>query len=366
MKIQNQFLKAIPLALVFACFGGITSAQELAGQELPTLSSPLHAALYPEVMCAGCIVPHWDRGYLLHVEFDRDPAVVTMYDRVGKKVLEGRMAPPDAVKASVGATGATRAGGIVATGGGIMSDGSSQRFIVKSDSTGRVVQSVRIGDFYPHQVCEATDSTVWVLGFETLYRYDPNYRDVSDDERNVLRHYSFEKGLLGSFVSLGSISKSRDVSMQVALSHKTFLRCGKDRVAVLLGATGEYIEVDTSSERLTRWRVALAQPSGISEKISGFAVTEEERCFVGLSDFNDQDNMMTTGLYELKADSGTPVARLVPVAGTNTKYDPSKIAPDGAFLSLWGADGNELVMRRQGGGLGLSWARVTSSATVSN
>ena len=89
MKIRNQFLKAIPLALALACFGAVTNAQELSEQDLPTLSPALQAAQYPDVMCAGCIVPHWDCGYLLHVEFDRDPALVTMYDRVGKKVLEG-------------------------------------------------------------------------------------------------------------------------------------------------------------------------------------------------------------------------------------------------------------------------------------
>jgi hypothetical protein len=364
MKIRNRFLKAIPLALVFACFGGITSAQQTSEQDLPTLSPALHAARYPEVMCVGCIAPHWDQGYLVHEEFDRDPAVVTMYDRVGKKVLEARMVPGDAAKASVRAAGATRAGGILAIGGGIMTDGSSQRFVVKSDATGRVVQSVRIGDFYPHQACEATDSTVWVLGYETTYRYDPNYRDVSDEERNVLRHYSFEKGLLGSFISLGSISKSRSVSMQVSRPDKTFLRCGKVRVAVLLGATAEYIEIDPSTEKLSRWKIAL--PPGLGKKTSGFAVTEEGRSFVGLSDFSDQDNIRTTGLYELKADSGTPVATLLPVAGTITKYDPSKIAPDGTFFYLWGADGNDLVVQRQGDGWGLSWARVSASATASN
>jgi len=362
MKIRNQFLKAIPLALVFACFGGVTSPQELSEQDLPTLSPALHTALFPEVMCAGCIVPHWDSGYVLHVEIDTDPAVVTMYDRVGKKVLEGRIVPPDAVKASVGAAGATRTGGIVAIGGGIMTDGSSQRFIVKSDASGRVVQSVKIADFYPRQVCEATDSTVWVVGYETNYRHDPSYRDVSDEERNVLRHYSFEKGLHGSFVSLGSISKSRNVSMQISRPDKTFLRCGKDRVAVLLGATGEYLEIDTSTEKLSRWKVVL--PLGLGEKTSGFAVTEEGRSFVGLSDFSDQDNMRTTGLYELKADRGTPVATLVPIVGTITKYDPSKIAPDGTFFYLWGADGDELVMQRQGDGWGLSWARVSAPATM--
>jgi hypothetical protein len=362
MKIRYQFLKAIPLALVFACCGAVTSGQESSEQDLPTLSPPLHAALYPEVMCVHCVVPHWDRGYLVHEEFDRDPAVGTMYDRVGKKVLEARMVPPDAVQGSVRAAGATGAGGILAIGGGIMTDGSSQRFIVKSDAGGRVVQSVKIADFYPQQACEATDSTVWVLGYETTYRYDPNYRDVSDEERNVLRHYSFEKGLLGSFVSLGSISKSRNVSMQVSRPDKTFLSCGKDRVAVLLGATAEYIEIDTSTEKVTRWKVVL--PSGLGEKTSGFAVTEEGRSFVGLSDFSDQDNLRTTGLYELKADSGTSVATLVPVAGTITKYDPSKIAPDGTFFYLWGADGNELVMQRQGDGWGLSWAKVSAPTTM--
>jgi hypothetical protein len=67
---------------------GVSGAQQMAEQELPALSPALHAALYPEVMCAGCFVPRWDHGYLVHVEFDKDPAVVTMYDRVGKKVLE--------------------------------------------------------------------------------------------------------------------------------------------------------------------------------------------------------------------------------------------------------------------------------------
>jgi hypothetical protein len=363
MKIRNQFLKAIPLAVVFACFGGITSAQVLSEQELPTLSPPLHAALYPEVMCVGCVVPHWDHGYLVHEEFDRDPAVVTMYDRAGKKVLEARMVPLDAVKVSVRAAGATGAGGILAIGGGIMTDGSSQRFIVKSDASGRVVESMRIADFYPQQACEATDSTVWVLGYETLSRYDPNYRDVTDEERNVLRHYSFEKGLLGSFVSLGSISKSRDVSFQIAHPGKTFLRCSKDRVALLLGATAEYIEVDTSTGKLSRWRVGLSE---VGKKTIGFALTDEGRSFVGLSDYCDEGKARTAGLYELNANSGAPVATLIPVEGTVTKFDPNEITPDGTFQYLWGADGDDLVVQRQGDGWGLSWARVTASVTTSN
>jgi len=261
MKIRYQICEVVLIALLLMCFGTVTGAQQISEQELPTLSPPLHAALYPEVMCAGCIVPIWDGGYLLHVEIDRDPAVVTMYDKNGKKVLEARMEPADAVKVSIGSAGATRTGGIVAVGGGIMKDGSGQRFIVKSDPSGRTMQSVRIGDFYPRQVCEAADGTVWVLGYKSNYRYDPNYSDSPDADKNVLQHYSFEKGLLGSFVSLDSISKARDASLQISTPRKSFLRCGKDRVSDLLWPSAQYIEVDTSTEKITRWKVAL--PSGV-------------------------------------------------------------------------------------------------------
>jgi hypothetical protein len=51
-------------------------------------------------MCVNCIVSQWNRGYILHREVDKDPAMVTMYDRNGKKILEGRMGP-DAAKVSV-------------------------------------------------------------------------------------------------------------------------------------------------------------------------------------------------------------------------------------------------------------------------
>jgi hypothetical protein len=358
MKIRNQFLKAIPLALVFACFGAVTSGQELSKQDLPTLSPPLHAALYPEVMCVHCVVPHWDRSYLVHVEIDQDPAVVTMYDKNGKKVLEARMEPPDAAKASVRAAGTTRAGGIVAIGGGIMTDGSSQTFVVKSDPTERVMQSVRTADFYPQQVCEAEDSTVWVLG------YGSNNHVSAQADKNVLRHYSFEKGLLSSFVSLDSISKARDASLHVASSRKSFLTCSKDRVSVLFWSAAQYIEIDPATEKLTRWKVAASFRPG--EKASGFAVTDGGRRFLGLSNCCDQDKKITHGLYELKADAASSVATLLPVEGGVTKYGPDEIAPDGVFLYLWGADGNDLVVQRQGDGWGLSWARVSASVTTSN
>jgi hypothetical protein len=279
-----------------------------------------------------------------------------MYDRNGKKILEGRMGPPDAAKVSVLAAGATLAGGILGAGGGAMTDGSIQGFIAKTDLTGRTVQSLHTGRFSPHQVCEATDGTVWTLG------YDLDFRDSPDADKNVLRHYRFEKGLLGSFVSLDSISKSSDAILHIDSPRKSFLRCSKDRVSVLFWSAAQYIEVDASNGKLVRWNVAL--PPIVGGEANGFAVTEEERIFVSLRGFSERDNNVTHGLYELKAETGTSVATLIPVDGTLTTHDRNGIPPDETFDRLWGADGDELVVHRHGDGWGISWAKVLASPPI--
>jgi hypothetical protein len=75
--------------------------------------------------------------------------------------------------------------------------------------------------FSPHQVCEASDGSVWTLG------YALDYHDSPDADKNALRHYSFEKGLLEGLVPLDSISKSRDATLNVNSVGRSFLRCGR-------------------------------------------------------------------------------------------------------------------------------------------
>jgi hypothetical protein len=279
-----------------------------------------------------------------------------MYDRDGKKVLEARMEPPDAAKVSLSAAASTHAGGILAVGGGVMTDGSIQGFIAKTDLTGRTIQSLHTGRFSPHQVCEASDGSVWTLG------YALDYRDSPDADKNVLRHYSFEKGLLEGLVPLDSISKSRDATLNVNSVGRSFLRCGKDRVSIFFGAAAQYIEVDASNGKLARWNVALPPIGG--GKATGFAVTEAGRSFASLLSFSESDNTVTHGLYELRAKTGISVATLVPVDGTLTTHERGGVLPDETLDRLWGADGDELVVHRLGDGWGISWARVSASPST--
>ena len=352
MRIQYQFRDIVLAVFLLSCFAAGATAQESSQQQdLPTLSPGVHAALYPEV---AWFTARWDRGYILHLEIDKDPAVVTMYDRDGKKVLEARIGPPDAAKVSLVAAGATQAGGILVVGAGIMNDGSIQRFIAKTDLTGRIVQSLHTDRFLPRQVCEATDGTVWTLG------YDLDLCDSPDDaDRNVVRHYSFEEGLLERLVVLDSISKSSDAILNASSPEKSFLRCGKDRVLVFFGSPAQYIEVDASNGKLVRWNVALPPIAGA--KVNGFAVTEAGRIFVSLQGFSEPDSIVTHGLYELKAKTGTSVATLIPVSGTLTAYDRNGLPPDETFERLWGSDGDELLVHRYADGWGISWAKVSAS-----
>jgi len=69
MKIPYQFRELALTAFLSSCFTvGATAQQSSQPQDLPTLSPAVHSALYPEVMCVHCVVPQWDRGYILHLE----------------------------------------------------------------------------------------------------------------------------------------------------------------------------------------------------------------------------------------------------------------------------------------------------------
>lgn len=350
MPFQSAFNK-VTLAAVVLCSPLATNAQQVSqAQTIVTLSEPVRATLYPEIMCPHCIAPSWDRNYLFHLEIDKDPALVSMYDRDGMQMLEAHFKPPNAVSASVGAAGATRSGGILAVGGTAMNNGSIRKFIAKTDSTGHAVELITMGGaFTPRQICESPDGTIWVLG------YDLEFRESPDANKNVLRHYS-DKGMVASFIALDSIGSFPDSVSQIGNPGRSYLHCGQERVSVYLGPAGQYIEVDASSGRVARWNVDMS--SVVGSKTHGFAVTDEGRLFVAFANDPDPSGERKHGLYELKATPGSPIASLIAVDGTVTAFDSYKTVPDGTFLRLWGADGNSLVVSRKGDDQGLSWVRV--------
>jgi hypothetical protein len=98
MRIPYQFRDVVRAALLLSCLAKVATAQQSAQQlDLPTLSPAVHSALYPEVMCVHCIVPQWDRGYILHLEMTKNlrwSRCTTGMESKSSKHARSRRMPP--------------------------------------------------------------------------------------------------------------------------------------------------------------------------------------------------------------------------------------------------------------------------------
>jgi hypothetical protein len=153
----------------------------------------------------------------------------------------------------------------------------------------------------------------------------------------------------------------------VESAHESSLRCEKDRVSLLFWSAShsvaQYVVVNTYSQEVAHWRVIAPFAEA---KANGFAVTDDGEVFVSLTGWSDSESTMRHGLYKLQATPGKAAVTLIPVGGTVTAFkchDCGHALPDGTFLGLYGADGDELVVRRTGDGWGLAWAKVSMSVS---
>lgn len=330
------------VAMSLLCFSAGARAQDQPqGTEAGRISETLRAVSYPEVIYGGGFVPDWDHGYVIHHEIEinssPDAPMVVMYDASGKRVREGRIWPLGAGSVRIRRTAATRDGAILAVGWAVMQDGSIQHYIAKTDLAGRTVQSLRTGSFASEQICEAPDGTIWSLGQAVGSEGGPQH------DTNILRHYSFEKGLLHGFLPEDTVRAVLRSNRPWFNPFESFVRCGKDKISVYLNFTDEYAEVSSSSFELTRWK--LDEAAVQQGKASGLAVTEDGRVYASFSANGGSGPVGLTGLYQVEAQPGMPIARLLPVAGAVSVFDGSKPKPAGAFVRLWGADGNQLVVK---------------------
>lgn len=345
-QLRRALLSALVLMLVTTCVRGQEVVSRTAA-EGTRISESLRMVRFPVFEDHG-IMPDWDHGYFIDHDLELhsrpNAAVVVMYDDTGKRVREGRISPRGAGDVRIRRAATTHEGGILAGGGAIIQGGSISGFIAKTDLAGNTVQSVATGTFHPEQLCEAPDGTVWSLG----KAFSNDGAPVPDTE--VVRQYDFEKGLLHSFLPLTTVRAVLNSSEPWFSPFGSFLRCGKEKVSIYLEFTDEYAEIDNSSFALTRWR--LDQSAAQQRKANGLAVTDEGRVYASFSAHGAHGvsgPYGLTGLYQIKAEPGNPIARLLPVGGmvdVYRTYGQGGRVPPGALVRLWGADGNQLVVWR--------------------
>jgi len=299
--------------------------------------------------------PRWAQGFVAQFTEEGFSQDVVVCDRQGNQVSSAHIAIPGLgvipelrvyfLMAAV----PTMEGAVVVSGLAMTNPGRTF-FLAKTSSSGGIGSVIRTEGFQAGNVCEASDHTIWTLGS------DRDKEPKHDDNFTLVQHYSFEKGLLHGYLSKADSGLSDTNALGNGHPSAGLLVCGKDRISLYLNDTNEYVEIDPVTETLKRWKMdAKPLPKGM---LTGFAVTEKGRVYASLFEDwrTETDWKFRRGLFELRLEPNSGSGRWTVVNGTYTSLDP-EIVLDGIFFKLWGADGNDLVIR-QLHRADMSWVRV--------
>jgi hypothetical protein len=263
---------------------------------------------------------------------------VEVYDKNGKLVSQTYVSIPGATQLWLIGAIPTGKGGAIASGQ-FTTDEETSDFLAETSTSGGVVSTVPTQTYLAARMCQTADGSVWTLGRDSA-KESENQLDY-----DIVRQYSFEKGLLQGYIPRSSVNfQSKGASGAGEGEAGAFLVCGKDRISAFLNETKEYFEIDPSKETLKRWKVAMSPLDG--GRVTGLAVTDAGRVYASLFEIKDDVDTKTHGLFELQVDTKASAGRWNPVTGTLNTQPRLEDAPKGSFFRLWGADGDALVIRR--------------------
>jgi hypothetical protein len=300
------------------------------------LSEPHHQVWAPEVFRSTGHQPTWAYGYLAQLKEEGSPGQpnAEVYDREGRLISEPRLWLPDALQIMLFDAAPSASGGVVASGNAETMEGTTY-FLAKTDVSGEVVSLLRTGTTVAGHVCEAGDGTIWT--FET----DVLKESANEQNYSLVQQYSFEKGLLHSYLS-------REL---VALKHigspggSSILVCGKKHISLYLMQINEYIEIDPATESLQRWEMDMTPLP--HARVTGLVVTESGHIYASLYEVQTETERKTHGLFELQTEQGNPTAKWAAIRGTLNTHLEGEPVPKDTFWRLWGSEGNDLIIGRQ-------------------
>src|ERR1700730_3673347 len=313
------------------------------------LSEPSRIASFPASVWFDARWPTWAHGYFARLSEGDFPAGLAVYDRIGKQVSQTYISIPGATQLWLVGAIPTSDGGAIASGKVAIDDGTTY-FLAETSTSGGVVSTLRTETFAATRMCKASDGTAWTLG------RDPKKESEHEGDYPLVRQYSFETGLLHSYLSRSSVNfRPEGATGGGEGPSSTFLVCGKDRISLYLNETNEYFEIDPSGGSLKRWEMAVAPIRGA--RVTGLAVTDRGRVYASLFAIQEESDTKTHGLFELRAEPDASVGKWIVVNGTLNSQPRTEDAPKGSFFRLWGADNEDLVIRCLFDA-DMSWVRV--------
>ena len=279
-------------------------------------------------------------GYFARATGETTPgeANAELFDREGNLISQARIWFPEALRVTLFDVSPIRNGGAVASGHAETTEGSTS-FLAKTDASGSSISVLRLKTFIPGRVCQASDDTIWVFG------RDPEKESANDLTYPLVRQYSFEKGLLSSYLPRDSVGLREHAMVGGGGPNGSFLVCGENQISLYLNQTNEYIRINLDTQTLQRWKMDMAPLA--HAKVTGFAVTEDGRVYASLYELEPASERKTHGLFELRAEQKKETAAWVAVTGTLNSHREGEAVAKGAFWRLWGAESDDLIIGQQ-------------------
>src|SRR5271165_1309007 len=203
--------------------------------------------------------PQWGNSYLVSRDvetFQAGVVNVRLYDQSGKKVREAAIWFPDSLRVLIYSATATSDGRIIAAGKAEKADGTAGPFVALTDLGGKITNVIQTNGFFPANICQAPDGTVWSFGGTG---YDENSQPRLGD---TLRQFDFRKGQVGSYLSRSTFPK------RPGPETLAYIQCLSDELVAYSSKGQQYIEMKYAGDTPHLYNAEV--PSGL--RIGGFAV----------------------------------------------------------------------------------------------
>jgi hypothetical protein len=343
------------LALLLSTFAvALLAAQQrigapnLAEVKGPTLPAPNSTTAYDPYFSEGR--GYWERDYLVYVD-PRSPRV-ELYDK-DKDQASVKVAIPGYSDLSLSDATVTPDGHLVVSGCSHADEGGKIHcFIGLASRDGHVSPLIDTGTFSPTRISTCDSATVWAMGW---LRAPPYFDRESGEPYDVLRLYRLSDGkIVDSELARNSFPHWSDPSGRGYKSPELTMQCRGTTLGIYESASDEWIEYDTDSSKLTRWKLlplwhhqfANYDSSGNilplpvhPTFITGLAMLDSGDVYASsVHEARDGSAKITVGLFQLQ--KAGEQATWSPVDGTLGMYEQGK------FDELCGTDGKNLVYSR--------------------
>jgi hypothetical protein len=334
------------LAVAFLAAQPTTGAPKNADPKGLTLPAPNSMTAYDPFLSEGR--GYWERDSLVYVA-PRSPRV-DLYDKdkdhASVKVVISGFSDFSLSDATV-----TPDGDLVISGCSRADEGGKVHCLIGLASRdGHVSPLIDTGAFSPTRISTCDGATVWAMGW---LRAPPNFDRESDEPYDVLRLYRLSDGkIVDSELARNTFPAWPGPSLpgEFELPDLT-MQCRGATLGIHEGASDEWMEYDTSTSKLTRWKLTkqthhFVQYDGNGKEIpfpvhvtliTGLAMLDSGEVYASfVHEARDGSAKAAVGLFRLQ--KAGEEASWAPVDGTLGVYGEQE-----TFDELCGTDGRNVV-----------------------